>query len=111
MPSAVVKSALVRILPESVYKTYTTNMTIDKVIPCTLEDRLVRILRDNSSGPAAMDVSNLAKAGEQPSPQEEKPSEPGDQNQWEQECQQWWPTSSESEDAGAYALQKGKGKG
>ena len=38
--------------------------TIDKVSPGTLEERITQIIRDNTNGPAAMDLTNLGK-GEQ----------------------------------------------
>ena len=111
LPQAIVKSALVRILPESFHKTLTANMTIDKVTVTTLEDRLVQIIRDNSSGPAPMDMSNLENDGDRQSTQDEKQSEKDDASQWQPDGQQWWPTGSEGEGAGAYSLQKGKAKG
>ena len=105
LPSAVIKSALIRVLPESFHKTFASGITVDKVSKGSLEDRLVQIIRENSTGPAAMDISRLENGEQTAQKPEEQPKAEEDQ---------WWPSAAaaEQEGTGAYALQqKGKGKG
>ena len=52
-------------MPEAYDKVLKAGITIDKVKKEALEDRVTQIIRENPSGPAGMDVSNLARKGEQ----------------------------------------------
>ena len=112
LPSSVVKSAMIRVLPESYHKTLTHGLTIDKTTVTQLEDRVLQIITENTSGIVGMDLSELSaeKDREVHAPQDQ-PATAAGADQWgSQGTEGWWPSPSElQEGVGAYALQKGKG--
>ena len=112
LPSSVVKSAMIRVLPESYHKTLTHGLTIDKTTVTQHEDRVLQIITENTSGIVGMDLSELSaeKDREVHAPQDQ-PATAAGADQWgSQGTEGWWPSPSElREGVGAYALQKGKG--
>ena len=122
LPSSVIKSALIRVLPEAYHKTPTANVVIDKVDKSTIEDRIVNIIRDNTSGPVGMDLSDMVPEQAAPQhPQEQDPQQaaggqwqPGTgEGWWTQQTQQQQQPQEEGagQEWGANAFSKGKGKG
>ena len=58
LPSAMVKSALARVLPEAYHKTLTANTELDTADKTAVEDKVARIIRENTTGTAGMDVGS-----------------------------------------------------
>ena len=128
MPSAIVKAAYMRVVPETYRRAMETQVDVDKVEPHNLEDKVLAFIRNNTSGTAPMDIGNIAP-GQTPTPglgsssQSTTSSSHGgsdsypDLNNYEYAAQwgQDWNTgdadTSGSSDGELYGLQKGKGKG
>ena len=122
MPSAIVKAAYMRVVPETYRRAMETQVDVDKVEPHNLEDKVLVVIRNNTSGAAPMDVGNIAP-GLGSSNQSTTSSSHGgsdsyhDLNNYENAAQwgQDWYTgdadTSGSSDGELYGLQKGKGKG
>ena len=111
LPSSVVKSALCRVLPESYHKTLTFGVTLETAQPGTVEERILQIIRDSTSGPAAMDLSNMGKGNEDEAEKHET-NQHQHQGDWQGgSAEQWAQQEQQQDPTGAYALTKGKGKG
>ena len=128
MPSAIVKAAYMRVVPETYRRVLETQVDVDKVETHNLEDKVLAFIRNNTSGAAPMDIGNIAP-GQTPTPglgsssQSTTSSSHGgldsypDLNNCEYAAQwgQDWNTgdadSFGSSDGELYGLQKGKGKG
>ena len=127
MPSAIVKAAYMRVVPET-YRRAMETQVVEEVEPHNLEDKVLAFIRNNTSGAAPMDIGNIAP-GQTPTPglgssnQSTTSSSHGgpdsypDLNSYEYVTQwgQDWNTgdadTSGSSDGELYGLQKGKGKG
>ena len=59
-PSAIVKAAYMRVVPESYRRAMETQVDVDKVEFHNLEDKVLAFIRNNSSGAAPMYVGNVA---------------------------------------------------
>ena len=59
MPSAIVKAAYMRVVPETCRRAMETQVDVDKVEPHNLEDKVLAFIR-NTSGAAPMDIGNIA---------------------------------------------------
>ena len=128
MPSAIVKAAYMRVVPETYRRAMETQVDVDKVETHNLEDTVLAFIRNNTSGAAPMDIGNIAP-GQTPTPglgsssQSTTSSSHGgsdsypDLNIYEYAAQwgQDWNTgdadTSGSSDGELYGVQKGKGKG
>ena len=128
MPSAIVKAAYMRVVPETYRRAMETQVDVDKVEPHILEDRALAFIRNNTSGAAPMDIGNIAPGQTRASDlgssnQSTSSSSHGgsdiypDLNNYEH-ASQWgqdWNTgdadTSGSADGELYGSQKGKGKG
>ena len=55
MPSAIVKAAYMRVVPETHRSAMETQVDVDKVEPHNLEDKVFAFIRNNISGAAPMD--------------------------------------------------------
>ena len=128
MPSAIVKAAYMRVVPETYRRAMETQVDVDKVEPHNLEDKVLAFIRNNTSGAAPMDIGNIAP-GQTPTPGLGSSSQSTtsrshggsdsypDLNNYEYAAQwrQDWNTgdadTSGSSDGELYGLQKGKGKG
>ena len=111
MPSAVVKAAYIRVVPETYRRAMETQVDVDKVEPHNLEDKVLAFIKNNTSGAAPMDIVNIAP-GQTPG----SDSYPGLNNyehaaQWKQDWNTGDADTSGSSDGEMYGLQKGKGKG
>ena len=60
MPSAIFKSAYMRVVPETYRRAMETQVDVDKVEPHNLEDKTHAFIRNNTSGVAPMDIGNIA---------------------------------------------------
>ena len=60
MPSAIVKAAYMRVVPETYRRATETQVDVDKVEPHNLEDKVLVFIRNNTSGAAPMDIGNIA---------------------------------------------------
>ena len=60
MPSAIVKAAYMRVVPETYRRAMETQVDVDKVEPHNLEDNVFAFIRNNTSGDAPMDIGNIA---------------------------------------------------
>ena len=60
MPSAIVKAAYMRVVPETYRRAMETQVDVDKVEPHNLEDKVLAFIRNNTSGAAPMDMGNIA---------------------------------------------------
>ena len=60
MPSATVKAAYMRVVPETYRRAMETQVDVDKVEPHNLEDNFLAFVRNNTSGAAPMDIGNIA---------------------------------------------------
>ena len=67
MPSAIVKAAYVRVVPETYRRAMETQVDVDKGEPHNLEDKVPAFIRNNTSGAAPMDIGNIAP-GQTPAP-------------------------------------------
>ena len=67
MPSAIVKAAYMRVVPETYRRAMETQVDVDKVEPHHLEDKVLAFIRNNTSGAAPMDIGNIAP-GQPPAP-------------------------------------------
>ena len=67
MPSAIVKAAYMRVVPETYRGAMETQVDVDKVEPHNLEDKVLAFIRNNTSGAAPMDIGNIAP-GQTPAP-------------------------------------------
>ena len=67
MPSAIGKAACMRVVPETYRRVMETQVDVDKVEPHNLEDKVLAIIRNNTSGAAPMDIGNIAP-GQTPEP-------------------------------------------
>ena len=67
MPSAIVKDAYMRVVPETHRGAMETQVDVDKVEPHNLEDKVLAFTRNNTSGAAPMDIGNIAP-GQTPAP-------------------------------------------
>ena len=123
MPSAIVKAAYMRVVPETYRRAMETQVDVDKVEPHNLEDKALAFIRNNTSGAAPMDIGNIAP-GQTPtsglgsSSQSTTSSSHGgsdiypDLNNYEYAAQwgQDWNTgdadTSGSSDGGLYGLQR-----
>ena len=122
MPSAIVKAAYMRVVPETYRRAMETQVDADKVEPHNLEDKVLAFIRNNTSGAASMDIGNIAP-GLGSSSQSTTSSSHGrsdiypDLNncehaaQWGQDWNIGDADTSGNSDGELYGLQKGKGKG
>ena len=62
MPSATVKAAYMRVVPETNRRGMETQVDVDKVEPHNLEDKVLASIRSNTSGTAPMDVGNICRS-------------------------------------------------
>ena len=86
------------------------NTELDTIDKSLIEDKVVRIIRENMSGPAGMDIGNVGL--EKLKPSDETPDAQPDP--WQQAgtpSESPWPTPAEGQDHGGYALRKGNGEG
>ena len=60
MPSAIVKAAYMRVVPETHRRAMETQVDVDKVEPHNLEDKVLAFIRNNTPGAAPMDIGNIA---------------------------------------------------
>ena len=60
MPSAIVKAAYMRVVPETYRRAMETQVDVDKVEPHNLEDKVLAVIRNNTSGAAPMDIGSIA---------------------------------------------------
>ena len=60
MPSAIVKAAYMRGVPETYRRAVETQVDVDKVEPHNLEDKVLAFIRNNTLGAAPMDTRNIA---------------------------------------------------
>ena len=67
MPSAIVKDAYVRVVPETFRRAMETHVEVDKVEPHNLEDKVLVFIRNNTSDAAPMDIGIIAP-GQTPAP-------------------------------------------
>ena len=67
MPSAIVKAAFMRVVPETYRRAMETQVDVDKVEPHNLQDKVLAFIRNNTSGAAPMDIGNIAP-GQTPTP-------------------------------------------
>ena len=67
MPSAIVKAAYMRVVPETHRRAMETQVDVDKVEPHNLEDKVLASIRNNTSDAAPMDIGNIAP-GQTPAP-------------------------------------------
>ena len=122
MPSAIVKAAYMRVVPETYRRAMETQVDVDKVEPHNLEDKVLAFIRNNTSGAAPMDIGNIAPGLGSSSQSATSSSHGGsdsypDLNNYEHAAQwgQDWnigdADTSGSSDGELYGLQKGKGKG
>ena len=128
MPSAIVKAAFMRVVPETYRRAMETQVDVDKVEPHNLEDNVLAFITNNTSGAAPMDIGNIAPGqtrapGLGSSNKSTTSSSHGwsdsypDLNnyehasQWGQDWNAGNADTSGSEDGEFYGLQKGKGKG
>ena len=127
MPSAIVKAAYMRVVPETYRRAMETQVDVDQVEPHNLGDEVLAFIRNNTSGAAPMDSGNIApgqtdtrswqfqseyrvkftwRDGQLPRPEK---------YEYAAQCGQDWNTgeddTSGSSDGELYGLQKGKGKG
>ena len=56
MPSAIVKSAYMRVVPETYRRAMETQVDVDKVEPHNLEDTVLAFIRNNTSGTVPVDT-------------------------------------------------------
>ena len=61
MPSAIIKAAFVRVVPETYRRAMETQVDVDEVERHNLEDKVLAFIRNNTSGPAPMDIGNIAR--------------------------------------------------
>ena len=126
VPSAIVKAAFQRVVPETYRRAMETQVDVDKVEPHNLEDKVVALIRNNTSGAAPMDIGNSAP-GQTPAPglgsssQSTTSSSHGGSDsypdlnnyehasQWGQDWNAGDANTSGSSDGELYGLQKGKG--
>ena len=59
MPSAIVKAAYMRVVPETYRRAMETQVDVDKVEPHNLEDKVLAFIRNNTSGAAPMGLGNM----------------------------------------------------
>ena len=132
MPSAIVKAAYMRVVPQTCRRAMDTQVDVDKVEPHNLEDKVLAFIRNNTSGAAPMDIGNIAP-GQTPTPtptpglgsssQSTTSSSHGGSDsypdlnnseyaaQWGQDWNTGDADTSGNSDGELYGLQKGKGKG
>ena len=67
MPSAIVKAAYMRVVPETYRRAMETQVDVDKVEPHNLEDKVIAFIRNNTSDAAPRKIGNLAP-GQTPTP-------------------------------------------
>ena len=67
MPSAIVKAAYVRVVPETYRRAMETQVDVDKVEPHNLKDKVFAFIRNNTCGAAPIDIGNIAP-GQTPAP-------------------------------------------
>ena len=60
MPSAIVKAACMRVVPETYRRAMETQVDVDKVEPHNLEDKVLAFIRNSTSGAAPMEIGNIA---------------------------------------------------
>ena len=127
MPSAIVKAAYMKVVPETYRRAMETQVDVDKVEPHNLEEKVLAFIRNNTSGAAPWILETLHQDTPTPglgsSSQRTMSSSHGgsdsypDLNNYEyaaQWGQDWNPgdaDTSGSSDGELYGLQKGKGKG
>ena len=128
MPSAIVKAAYMRVVPETYRRAMETQVDVYKVEPHNLEDKVLAFIGNNTSRAAPMYIGNIAP-GQTPTPGLGSSSQSTtssshvgsdsypDLNNYEH-ASQWgqdWNTgdadTSGSSDGELYGLQKGKEKG
>ena len=121
MPSAIVKAAYVRVVPETYRRAMETQVDVDKVEPHNLEDKVLAFIRNNTSGAAPMDMGIIAGLGS--SNQSTTSSSHGGSDsypdlnyyeyaaQWGQDWNSVDADTSGCSDGELYGLQKGNGKG
>ena len=63
MPSAIVKAAYMRVVPETYRRAMETQIDVDRVQPHNWEDKVFAFIRNNTSGAAPMDIGNTAGLG------------------------------------------------
>ena len=61
LPTAIVKAAYMRVVPETYRKGMELQIDIDKTDPGAIEDKIMQFIRTQSTGPAGMDVGTLAE--------------------------------------------------
>ena len=122
MPSAIVKAAYMRVVPETYRRAMETQVDVDKVEPHNLEDKVLAFIRNNTSGATPMDIGNIAPGLGSSSQSTTSSSHGGsdiypDLNncehaaQWGQDWNIGDADTSGNSDGELYGLQKGKGKG
>ena len=122
MPSAIVKAAYMRVVPETYRRTMETQVDVDKVEPHNLEDKVLAFIRNNTSGAAPMDIGNIAPGLGSSSQSATSSSHGGSDSypdlnnyehapQWGQDWNIGDADTSGSSDGELYGLQKGKVKG
>ena len=67
MPSAIVKVAHMRVVPDTYRRAMETQVDVDKFEPPNLEDEVLAFIRNNTSGAAPKDIGNIAP-GQTPAP-------------------------------------------
>ena len=67
MPSAIVKAAYMRVVPETYRRAMEKQVDVDKVETHSLEDKILVFIRNNTSSAAPMDIGNIAP-GQTPAP-------------------------------------------
>ena len=60
MPSAIVKAAYMRVVPETHRGAMETQVDVDKVESHNMEDKVLASIRNNTSGAAPIDIGNIA---------------------------------------------------
>ena len=128
MPSAIVKAAYMRVVPETYRRAMQTQVGVDKVEPHNLEDKVLAFIKNNTSGAAPVDSGNIAPGqtlapGLGSSRQSITSSSHGGPYsypylnnydhaaQWRKDWNSVDADTSGRSDGELYGLQKGKGKG
>ena len=59
MPSAIVKAADMRVVPETYRRAMETQVDVNKVEPHNMEDKVLAFIRNNTSGAAPTGIRNI----------------------------------------------------
>ena len=68
MPSAIVKAAYMRVVPETYRRAMETRVDVHQVEPHNLEDKVLVFIRNNTSSAAPMDIDQKASQGQETPP-------------------------------------------